>query len=148
MKLNWGNILIIAFVLFGGMIILLVVKSIKSNYDMVSKEYYKEELVYQNVIDAKSRTLALGDSIKFHQSNQQMIITLPSEITQGKIVADIHLYCAYDAKKDANFQVDFEERMSSPITLTDFDEGIYTLKLKFNADGKDYYQEKEIKIKH
>lgn len=146
MKLHWGNILIIAFILFGGMIILLVIKSVNSNYDMVSKEYYKDELVYQKIIDATNRTLELKDSIRYHQNKNQMIITIPEEISQENVMADLQFYCAYDAKKDQVFNLHFQNGMSNPIHLKDVSPGFYTLKLKLNANGKEYYHEKDLTI--
>lgn len=146
MKLHWGNILVIAFIAFGGMIIYLVYKSMNSNYDMVSKEYYKEELGYQQIIDAANRTVALKDSISYHADQRQLVISLPADIHQNEVEADAHFYCAYDAKKDRKMKVNFKNGISAPIFLSEIGEGIYTLKLKFNANGQQYYQEKPISI--
>ncbi|MFZ8343681.1 FixH family protein, partial [Staphylococcus aureus] len=49
--MNWGYKLLLAFISFALIIGILVYKSINTKYDLVSTEYYKDELRYQDKID-------------------------------------------------------------------------------------------------
>ena len=55
MTLNWGQKMMLVFLVFVGGMSYLVYRCVKTNYDLVSTDYYKEELSYQQVIDGESR---------------------------------------------------------------------------------------------
>ena len=59
-QMNWGNKLLVTFLAFGAGMSFLVYKSITTNYDR--KDYYKNELCYQEVIDATQRANTLSDA--------------------------------------------------------------------------------------
>lgn len=52
-KFNWGTGIVIAMVLFMTFILTFVYKSLTPQYthDLVSEDYYKDELLYQKEID-------------------------------------------------------------------------------------------------
>ena len=43
--MNWGNRLVIVFLVFGAGMGFLVYRSIKTNYELVETDYYKHELL-------------------------------------------------------------------------------------------------------
>ena len=49
--MNWGNKLLITFLVFGAGISFLVYRSMHTNFELVEKDYYKSELRYQEIID-------------------------------------------------------------------------------------------------
>jgi len=49
--MNWGNKLVLVFIVFGAFIGYLVYQAVNTKYDLVSKDYYKDELRYQEKID-------------------------------------------------------------------------------------------------
>ena len=53
MKWNWGTGIAITLVLFIGLMSFMVFKSTQQRFDLVSENYYEEELNYQEVIDQK-----------------------------------------------------------------------------------------------
>jgi hypothetical protein len=55
--MNWGYKIAITFILFGALIIFMVVKSFQQNIDLVTDDYYQEELKYQQQIDKLENTL-------------------------------------------------------------------------------------------
>ncbi len=146
MKLNWGNILVIAFILFGGMILYLVYLSTQTNFDLVSKEYYKDELEYQHVIDASKRTLALSDTVSIIQDNGHLTIVMPEELSANSFEANAHFYCAYDASKDQKMKLNFHSGNSEAIPIDAITKGVYTLKLRWEVNGLAYYDEKHISL--
>ena len=49
--MNWGKWIIVSFVLFAAFIGILVVICVRQDISLVSKNYYQEELAYQQQID-------------------------------------------------------------------------------------------------
>ena len=41
--MNWGNKLLVTFVVFGAGMIFLVYRAVKTNYELVEKDYYKND---------------------------------------------------------------------------------------------------------
>lgn len=59
MKINWGTAIVLAFIAFIGFIVTLVVQMTtneKYDYDMVTEEYYKKELTFQDQLDKQVLT--------------------------------------------------------------------------------------------
>ena len=64
MKFNWGYKILLVYGLFVIGIMFLVFKSTQQKYDLVQKDYYADELKYQNVIDASQKAKDLGGELK------------------------------------------------------------------------------------
>ena len=59
MKINWGTGIVLAFIGFISFILFFVVRMSmdnKANHDLVTENYYKAELGYQNEIDAENNS--------------------------------------------------------------------------------------------
>ena len=57
MKINWGTAIVLAFIVFISVILFFVVRMSmdnRANHDLVTEEYYKAELGYQDEIDAEN----------------------------------------------------------------------------------------------
>ena len=71
MKLNWATGIILAFIGFIGFILYFVISAStnsKYRHDLVSPNYYEEELRYQNDIDQEEQAIAEGVSPKIIQN--------------------------------------------------------------------------------
>ena len=60
MKISWGYKIAGAYLLFVAGIMFLVYKANNETYDLVTENYYEEELKFQNVIDKKQRASSLS----------------------------------------------------------------------------------------
>jgi FixH len=141
--MNWGNKLLLTFVVFGAGMTFLVYRSVKTNYELVDKDYYKSELAYQQVIDGSNRANNLSESSLTQDSNG-ITLQLPAEMKNEKVTGTIHFYCAYDEKRDK-----VVELSPSPEGLQVFAPGIlhagtYTVKINWQAAGTGYYTEKNL----
>src|SRR5688500_1998457 len=104
MTFNWGHKLILVFILFGGMISYLVYRSVTTNFDLVSKEYYKEELAYQQVIDGTRRANLLTSKVAITRQGDSVVISFPQEMKTGSIKGMAWFYYAPDERRDRRLQ--------------------------------------------
>lgn len=65
--MNWGNRLVIVFLVFGAGMGYLVYRSMNTDFELVESDYYKQELRYQNVIDEHNSANALSASVNIEQ---------------------------------------------------------------------------------
>ena len=100
MTINFGHKLLLAFLLFGILMFYLVYQSLHTNFELVSKDYYQDELVYQQVIDATKNTNDLSSKASITQKGDEIHLQLPSEMVNQSISGQVYFYCASDSKKD------------------------------------------------
>ncbi|WP_207515683.1 FixH family protein [Longitalea luteola] len=146
MTFNWGHKLTLGFLAFAGMIVYMVIQSMQTHYDLVSKEYYKDELQYQQVIDGAYRANQLSTRTSITRTNDQLIIQLPGEMQQQAVTGSILFYCADDSKKDKIIALQVNEQAIQVINSRSFIPGRYTARVKWQANGTSYYTEVPVTI--
>ena len=70
MKINWGTAIVLAFIGFISFIMYFVISmnfNDKYNHDLVTEDYYKEELGYQNDINKQSNAQRLAEDISYEK---------------------------------------------------------------------------------
>lgn len=111
------------------------------NSELVSDNYYEEELQFQNVIDAKGNADALPIKPVYTQTKAGIRLAFPKEISPENGVVSFVLY----RTDDANFDVSNKEKLN--ITRSIFipakilKAGSYTLKVKWKQNKKDFQQD-------
>jgi nitrogen fixation protein FixH len=146
MTFNWGHKVTIGFLAFATMIVYLVVQSMHTHYDLVSKEYYKEELNYQQVIDGASRANQLSSHASITQTNDQLIIQLPKVMQQKTVTGTLLFYSADNAQKDKEIKLQVDENGVQTIDSKLFILGNYTVKIRWQSNGEQYYAEVPVTI--
>jgi hypothetical protein len=145
MKFNWGYKILFVYLLFAGGILSLVYLTSLENRDLVSDNYYEEELAYQMVIDKSAKTSKLSASVKVETDpiNSLLDIKLPPEFSNTNTVGTWNLYFAADRKMDLQGTINTNngnEQIQIPVGRS----GNYTFKLEWEAEGQSYYFEKII----
>jgi len=82
MKINWGTGIVLAFIGFIGFILFFVVKMSvdhSANHDLVTEEYYKEELDYQNEIDAETNANNLTSKLEVRKTPEGLLLQFPEK---------------------------------------------------------------------
>jgi len=146
MTLNWGHKVMLGFFAFAGMIAYLVFQSVHTRYDLVSKEYYKDELQYQQVIDGTSEANRLSCKPVVSQTDNTVIIHLPGEMKQATVTGNIWFYCAANAQKDRKMPLQLNIDAEQIINKRQFVPGNYTAKINWEANGVKYYAETPLTI--
>jgi hypothetical protein len=142
--MNFGKWIVVAFVLFAIFIGTLVTICVRQDVPLVTKDYYKEELAYEDQIQRVENTNALEETpvISFADNNLTIKYSSLSKIENGKL----KLFRPSDEKLDQQFDVEpvndsFENfEVSNPVP------GMYRAKLTWEQDGKQYFIEKVIVI--
>jgi len=143
MKISWGYKIAGVYLLFVAGIGVLVFKANNERFDMVTKDYYGEELKYQQVIDQSANANALSAPVSVERNDGAVTVRFPVEMKDKKIDVDFYLYYPADDKKDfrKSFTINAPEFNQS---LPEGAKGMYELKLSWTADGKKYYNERKI----
>jgi hypothetical protein len=140
MKISWGYKIAAVYLMFVAGILFLVFKANKESFDLVTDNYYEEELKFQNVIDQKQRASALSALPEVAYENGEISIQFPQEFAQKEVKGEVFLYRPSDARKDIHkaFTINGTRLKLAFPTLNS---GLYDIKLSWQADGKTYFHE-------
>lgn len=139
-KFNWGHGVAVALGLFIAFILFMVFGFTygQQNSELVSDDYYGDELVYQEVIDAKNNADALAAIPKYQELSEGMKITFPGTITPEDKHVKFELFRTDDANLDVKKEVDVDANNEILIPKQVISKGSYTLKIKWSQNKKPY----------
>lgn len=138
MKFNWGYRIATIYLLFVAGIMYLVVKSSQQQIDLVTPDYYAQELRYQERIDETLRAQALQEPLQFSVEQDVLTIDFPRQFQGKQVSGNVLLYCPANKEHDVsrNIQVD-NNRMK--ISIPERNTGQHELQVSWEADGLKYY---------
>lgn len=139
MAINWGHKVMFGFVVFAAMISYLVYRSVHTRYDLVTNEYYRDELQYQQIIDGSNEASRLSGTVAVVQSGNNIMLSFPDEMKQTAVTGSILFYCANDARKDKRLQLQLNTDGVQYLDRKQLISGKYTVKIRWQANGKQYY---------
>lgn len=118
-----------------------------SNSELVTENYYEDELVYQKVIDAKKNADQLPQKLQYAQLPEGIKITFPSDITNDNAKINYYLYRTNDKTQDRFGSVKLDENSSFIIPKNFLIIGSYTLKINWTKDKKEYQIDYDVEWK-
>jgi nitrogen fixation protein FixH len=143
MRINWGVRIIIMYSSFVVFMLFMVYKCTMQHYDLVSGDYYAQELKYQDVIDGKNNLVALNEKVVIQNNGDVYDITLPA--AAGKITGgEVFFYKPNSAAGDFRVPV---VSGNVQVAKTKMAHGMYKVKITWNAGGKEYYDEQPLMVK-
>ena len=143
MKIGWGWKIAVLYSGFVVLILGLVIAANRQHFDLVSNDYYEEEIAYQKVLDAGKNQSALSHPLNIHASDKVVTIEFPDEFKSKVLSGDIQFYSPVNAEWDRNFKINALDN-SVNISRSALHNTRYTIKISCSVDGKQYYQESEI----
>lgn len=108
MKINWGTGIVLAFIGFISFIMYFVIRlnvDDGANHELVTKDYYKEELAYQKKIDAEKNSNEYNAKLKLSKSAEGLIIEFPQKFEPEKITGKVSLYRPSNRQLDIDFPI-------------------------------------------
>ena len=144
MKWNWGAKLILVFGIFVVAMTALVVMSMKQKIQLVTKDYYRDELRYQQVIDAASLANKLSAQIEITKLDSFIRIQLPQEMAGTSVQGEILFYYISDAAKDRHWQLQTNTAAQQLIPLDKLLPGNYAVKINWTHNNLQYYTEQSL----
>ncbi|MCB9202683.1 MAG: FixH family protein [Flavobacteriales bacterium] len=146
-KFTWGHGVVLALLAFIVFILSLLYKyqSQDNVFDLVTDDYYEEELVYQNEIDAKNRANKLSETPMVTTESEGFKIEFPKEFNQSNTSGKILLRHAYIKDKDVKSKLILNSDNQMFIPSTVLDKASYTLIISWEKDSLNYRKDYDIK---
>ena len=143
--MNWGWSIVLAFSLFGAFIVALVFRSFQETIELVSEDYYQQELGYQQQIDKMINNRALPVPLTFTQQAQQLVVQFPDDLS-AEVQGTIQLFRPSDAHSDRTLTIALNPARQQIIATDELVKGRYKIKVDWTSGEEAYYTEELIFI--
>ena len=114
--------------------------------DLVSDNYYEQELQFQNQIDATARAQKSGAVIACDSAKSAVVITLPAAQLAQKLSGTIEFYRPSSLKLDRELPLAPRADGTQTLNVSQFAAGLWQVRVRWNAGGQDYFLEQKIAI--
>jgi hypothetical protein len=146
LKISWGvriTILYIGFVLLIGVMVFMCMNQ---KIDLVSKDYYEKELVFQRKINEMNNAALMDEKITHRFSDKDLEIQFP-ECFKGKVVkGNIVLFRPSDEKLDYHEVLTLDQDNIQRIDLNVLKKGMYKIQIDWQVNETSYFNEETIVI--
>ena len=142
--MNWGKSIIVAFILFGAFLAILVTVCMRQDINLVTREYYKEELDYQTQINRVVHTAMLAEkpSIQVESGLIKIYYTDFNSMERG----ELHLFRPSDPSMDKKVNLPKGREAVQYFSTRGMERGMYRARMKWTMNGKEFYFEQVINL--
>ncbi|HET6225561.1 MAG TPA: FixH family protein [Bacteroidia bacterium] len=146
MRINWGIKITVLYLGFVALIITLVSMAARQNVDLVSKDYYEQELKFQQKLDKINRSKALSEALTWELKNKTLLLKIPKQFREKKVEGSIYFFRPSDASLDMNIALVPDTSSVIPVRINQLKKGLYKMQINWQSDKVEYYNEGIIQI--
>ena len=141
--MNWGKSIVLAFVLFAAFILYMVVRAFQEDFDLVTEDYYAQEIAYQKKLEQKSNYENLEEKVAVKMQSENIAITFP----EGQFpTGEIHMYHPSKKALDRRFPIALNETNEQLVSMNELIQGQYRINITWKSEGVEYFQQEKIYI--
>lgn len=143
--MNFGVKITILYVSFVALIITLVALCFGQKVELVSTDYYAQELKFQDKINATNNATNLKKSIDYLISPQHITLTIDTALVSKDFEGTVTLFRPSDSSKDVKLKMKFANYIQT-IDTYKLAHGAYKLQLTWQSNHTNYFKEHIISI--
>jgi hypothetical protein len=124
----------------------LVVLASAQRVDLVTPNYYEDEIRFQKQIERVEHAshLESAATADYDPVAEHITISLPLHSTPGQVQGQIQLYRPSDAELDQNYNLSLNTNGLQVIDASRLREGQWLVKVAWSVGGEDYYFDQKI----
>ena len=144
----WPLGIILAFAIFIPCTAGLIVLASLGGHELVSADYYEQEIRYQNKLEQIQRAARLSSqaSVQYDAAQHCVRIGLPQKQAQPRTQGHIHLYRPSAAGLDRTVKLALNTEGGQNIDATDLQPGLWKVRLQWTVEQQDYFCERNIYV--
>lgn len=144
--MNWGTKITILYIGFVILIVSMVFISATNKSELVSKDYYEQELRYQDRIDALNNEQKLSVTINYEIVDQFVILKYLNSEIRKDFKGEVLFFRPSDSTKDLKIDLIFDKEGEQIISKDKLSKGVYKMCISWKNDKKVFYKEAIITI--
>lgn len=141
--MSWGKGITITIILFTGFILFLVITCVRqTDINLVSSDYYEQEIAYQQVINKMNNTTSLSAKPEIKTGADGTVWIDFSEMANYRSMSgDVLFFRPSDPKLDLRVHLSLDTNGRQEIAKGALQRGKWVCKINWQTEGKDYYIE-------
>lgn len=143
MKINFGHKIAIIYTLFAVGMASMLVMSMQFDHELVTENYYENELKYQGKKDAFGNMGEAPFQVLISKAGNDIHVQFEGLSPGHPPVGNLSLYKPDRAEYDEEHTLSLDDEGRMRVTPRAA-QGRYKVSLRFEVDGVDYYVQKEI----
>jgi hypothetical protein len=143
MKNKWPLGIVVVILLFMVFILTLVVKTYQLKVDLVSENYYEQELSYQKQL-VKMNNVSEAERVSWKIMGEEILFRFP--LSTDSIVGTIQFFRPSDASLDREMAISVDHQGRQYLSLANLVGGQYRVKIDWQMNQKGYYMEEDIYV--
>jgi hypothetical protein len=144
--MSWGIKITFLYSGFVALILTMVVLTMRENVDLVSEDYYQQELDYQEKINTIERTHRLDEPLTWEITPQSLVLRVPERFAKDRVTGSVFFFRPSDKRLDKTIAIPAGTDRERNISLTVLKSGLYNMQISWTAGGENYYNEGVIQI--
>ena len=136
------------FGLFGLWVATSVILCASHQSDLVIKDYYAEELRYQDQIDRRARAQGLDHplNVAYDAGQRTITIALPAEHAASRPAGRVQLYRPSAASLDWQFELDVDPAGRQTLAAQHLANGLWRVRVTWSVGGQEYYRDERLVV--
>lgn len=140
---NWGTKIVIAYAIFIVLIMTAVIKALSQNVDLVTPDYYAQELDYQNKYNKMQNAQELQTPVNVVQTGTNVVITFPAEAA-GPYSGTILFYRPSNSAEDISMPITADANGKMVVPTAKLKTGNYSVIIDWATKQKKYFNKATI----
>lgn len=146
MKFHWGTRIFLIYGLFVAGVLAMVIYFMNQDVDLITEDYYKDEIKYQERIDKINRTKELSEDISFIFDGRNLKLKYPGAFSPVNIKGNVLFYRPSDLKEDVMLDVKPDTAGLQAIDVSGLKKGMWKVQVDWMVNNTSYYSESIINI--
>ena len=144
----WPWAIILTFVIFISGTVGLVVMACSQKVDLVSANYYEQELKFQGQLDRMKRTSQLGAQagVSYDAAQKRITISLPPAQARQEVRGQIQLYRPAQASLDRQLTLQPDASGMQSLDASALKPGLWKIRVSWTVGQQDYFIDQKIVI--
>ncbi len=138
--MSWAIRIVILYLGFVAIILTLVITCFGHKSELESKDYYIEELKFQEQINAAVNSNRLEHPITYKVLGHSVQLLLPKEVLSDKLRGIIHFMRPSDSSKDKTIPL-ATDKEGVQVISPGFVKGVYKMQISLKNGNKNYFKE-------
>ena len=143
--MNFGFKITVLYVSFVVLILTMVFMCFGQDVELVSSDYYAQEIKFQDKINAINNEKKLEESIQHSINNEKIVLTIDSVLLSKDFEGTINFFRPSDSSKDFKLKMKFANN-EQVVSCKKLVHGAYKLQLSWISNKTNYFKEEIIFI--
>ena len=145
----WPLAIILVFAFFFAGTVGLVVMACSQKVDLISADYYDQEIKFQEQIARLDRTRHLSQhaSVAYEAATKRITISLPVQPASLQPLGSIQLYRPSDAGLDRKFTLELGPDGRQSLDASNLRLGLWRVRVSWTINGEEYFTDQQVVIR-